>query len=194
MEHLDAQRALAEVASYIKNAEEEMDRKIVREDQLYYVDNQVEALDFFLADTEDIQAGNPDLAAARSKLRALKVQLEKKGIEFMTQQAGETLPDELPPEEQAAEFIGYAKDFVKMADASLKEKVKGIDDLETWEEPLRTIKSFLADSEPLATDKELAKLRTDLKDRKAKIQAAIDEVLKKWRDADASGGDEEEDE
>jgi len=38
---MDPQRALADGALFVKNAEEEMDRKILREDQLYFIDNQV---------------------------------------------------------------------------------------------------------------------------------------------------------
>ena len=89
---MDPQRALSDGALFVKNAEEEMDRKILREDQLYFIDNQVEAIDTFLADTEDL-VSNGDVKKLRDQLREMKQKLEKKSMEFLATQEGGALRD-----------------------------------------------------------------------------------------------------
>ena len=123
---MDPQRALADGALFVKNAEEEMDRKILREDQLYFIDNQVEALDTFLADTEDL-VSNGDVKKLRDQLRELKQKLEKKSIEFLATQEGGELPEDSPPQEMAEAMVQYGKEFLEMADEALKTKVKAIE-------------------------------------------------------------------
>lgn len=189
---MEPQRALAEGAAYVKNAEEEMDRKILREDQLYFIDNQVEALDTFLADTEDLK-GNTEVEALREQLRELKGKLEKKSMEFLAQQEGEDLPEDLPPEEMAEAMVGYGQDFIVMADEALSTKVKGIDQVAAWEDPLTTLNSFLADSETLVPlNPNLQKVRTEVRARKVELQKRIDDLVGQWRQSDAAGGDDDE--
>ena len=193
MRALDAQRALADGALFVKNAEEEMDRKILREDQLYFIDNQVEALDTFLADTEDIN-GHPDVKALRDRLRDLKGKLEKKSMEFLAQQEGGELPEDSPPEEMAEAMVAYGKDFIEMADEALRTRVKGIDQVAAWEDPLATLNSFLADSETLVQHhKPLAAVRTEVRARKEELQKRIQDLVSEWRAKDLAGGDEDDD-
>lgn len=188
---MDPQRALAEGAMYVKNAEEEMDRKILREDQLYFLDNQVEALDTFLADTEEFN-DHTELEALRSQLRDLKSKLEKKSMEFLAQQEGEDLPEDLPPEEMAQAMVGYGRDFIQMADEALKTNVKKVDQLPEWEDPLTTLNSYLADSETLVKlNPGLAKMRTEVRARKVELQKRIADMVGQWRASDAAGGDDE---
>lgn len=189
---LDAARAVAEAGSFIKNAEEELDRKILREDQLYFVDNQVEALDAFLADTEELVDGSPELADTRKKLRDLKTQLERKGMEFLASQSGDPLPEELPLEDQVEDFLAGGKDLIAFADEALGEKVAKVDGLPQWEEPLRALKSFLADSEPLAEHPKLSKVREEVRGRCRKLQQGISTVVEDWRKSDVAGGDEDD--
>lgn len=189
---LDAARALADGALFVKNAEEEMDRKILREDQLYFIDNQVEALDTFLADTEHL-VGSGEIKALREQLRDLKGKLEKKSMEFLAQQEGGDLPEDLPPAEMAEAMVEYGKEFLEMADQAMKAKVKGIEDLEKWENPLATLNSFLADSEVLvAHHPPLAKVRAEVRARKEELQKRIQDVVTEWRARDLAGGDEED--
>lgn len=189
---MEPQRALADGALFVKNAEEEMDRKILREDQLYFIDNQVEALDTFLADTEDL-VSNADVKALREQLRTLKGQLEKKSIEFLAQQEGQDLPEDLPPAETAADMVEAGAEIVKMADDALKAKVKGIEDVTIWEEPLVAINGFLADSEVYVSHHpKLQKVRTDVRSRKVELQKRIADVVGAWRQSDLTGGDEDE--
>jgi len=191
---LDVPRALADGQAFVKNAEEEMDRKILREDQLYFIDNQVEALDTFLADTEDLSQESAELAALRGQLRDLKGKLEKKSMEFLTSQEGSELPEDLPPAEMAEALVGYGRDFIKMADDALKTNIGNIERVSEWEDPLSMINSFLADSEIYVQEHpDLPKVRKELKSRKRELQKRIADVVAAWRAADLTGGDEDED-
>ena len=175
---LDAARAVADGQLFVKNAEEEMDRKILREDQLYFIDNQVEALDTFLADTEHL-VSHADVKSLRDTLRDLKGKLEKKSMEFLAQQEGSELPEDSPPEE--------------MADEALKTKVKAVDQVAAWEDPLATLNSFLADSETLVSyHKPLAAVRTEVRARKEELQKRIADVVSDWRAKDLAGGEEDD--
>lgn len=189
---LDTQRALADGALFVKNAEEEMDRKILREDQLYFIDNQVEALDTFLADTEHL-VSNKEIKGMRDQLRDLKAKLEKKSMEFLAAQEGQELPEDSPPKEMAEAMVAYGKDFLEMADEALKTKVSKIDQVAAWEDPLATLNSFLADSEVLVPlHPPLAKVRQEVRARKLELQKRIQDVVGAWRQTDLAGGDEDE--
>lgn len=189
---MDSQRALTDGQMFVKNAEEEMDRKILREDQLYFIDNQVEALDTFLADTEEL-ASDGTVKALRDQLRDLKAKLEKKSMEFLATQEGSELPEDSPPKEMAEAMVAYGKDFIEMADEALKTKVSKIDQVAAWEDPLATLNSFLADSEILVPlHPPLAKIRTEVRARKVELQKRIHDVVGAWRQSDSSGGDEDE--
>jgi hypothetical protein len=191
---VDAARALADGQMFVKNAEEEMDRKILREDQLYFIDNQVEALDTFLADTEEL-AGDHAVKALRDQLRDLKAKLEKKSMEFLAQQEGSELPEDSPPAEMAEAMVAYGKDFIEMADEAIKTKVSKIDQVAAWEDPLATLNSFLADSEVLVPlHPPLAKVRQEVRARKMELQKRIHDVVGAWRQSDLAGGAEDDDE
>lgn len=192
---MDAQRALADGTAFVKNAEEEMDRKILREDQLYFIDNQVEALDTFLADTEDLN-GNAQVEALRQKLRELKGKLEKKVLEWLATQEGTSeLPEDLPPAETAAEMVEAGAEVIKMADDALKSKVKDVAEVAIWEEPLAAVNSFLADSEVYVQhNPKLAKVRADVRSRKGELQKRIADVVQDWRQRDLAGGSDEDEE
>jgi hypothetical protein len=190
---MDPQRALADGQLFVKNAEEEMDRKILREDQLYFIDNQVEAIDTFLADSEDLVA-DKQVKALRDQLRELKGKLEKKSIEFLAQQEGQELPEDSPPQEMAEAMVAYGRDFVEMADEALKSKVRGVEQVAVWEDPLATLNSFLADSELLVPlHPPLKKVRDEVRARKVELQKRIADVVGAWRQSDIAGGEDEDD-
>lgn len=190
---LDLARALADGDTFIKNAEEAMERKVLREDQLYIWDNQVEVLDTYLADTEDIEKSSPELATMRTKLREYKKKLERLSMEFLAQQDKEPLPEDASPEEEAAMIVESGKDLLKEADKVLKKNLTKIEDVGDWEEPLVWLNSWIADSETFVTfHKDLPKLRGDMKDRKRDLEKRIADLVGQWRASDASGGDEEE--
>jgi len=169
-----------------------MDRKILREDQLYFIDNQVEAIDTFLADTEDL-AGDAQIKTLRDNLRDLKKKLEKKSIEFLATQGGEEMPEEGTPKEEAEAMVAFGKDFIEMADEALKTKIKGIEQVAAWEDPLATLNSFLADSEVLVpVHPPLKKVREDVRARKMELQKRISDVVGAWRQSDLAGGEDED--
>jgi hypothetical protein len=192
---LDAQRALTDGAQYVKNAEEEMDRKILREDQLYFIDNQVETLDTFLADTEDLNT-DAQAEAMRQQLRELKGKLEKKVLEWLaTQEGGGDLPEDLPAPETAADMVEAGAEIIKMADDALKTKIKGVEEVANWEEPLAAVNSFLADSEVFVKHHpKLQKVRTDVRSRKVELQKRIADLVQDWRQRDVAGGTGDDDE
>lgn len=170
-----------------------MERKILREDQLYFTENQVEALDAYLADTEDLAPASPQLAELRNQVRAAKVALEKKNIEFMASQEGGELPEDLPEAEMAAALTEYGREFLGLARAAVRTQVKAVSQLPEWEDPLTTIKSFLADSEPyMHASPDLMKVRNTLKDYKRELEKRIADVVQAWRQADLTGGAEDD--
>ncbi|MHB8584738.1 MAG: hypothetical protein ACYDDF_02720 [Thermoplasmatota archaeon] len=190
---MDLAHALSEGETFVKNAEEAMERKVLREDQLYVWDNQVEVLDTFLADTEELAATSPELKDLRDKLRTMKRALEKKSMEFLAQQDKTEMPEDLPPEEEAVSFVEPGEDLLKAADKALKRNITKVEDVGEWEEPLVWLNSYLADSEifvPLNPD--LAKVRAQLKDRKRELEKRVADVVQSWRAADLAGGGEED--
>ena len=92
-------------------------------------------------------------------------------------------------------MVQYGKEFLEMADEALKTKVKAIDQVAAWEDPLATLNSFLADSETLVTlNPQLKKVREDVRARKMELQKRIADVVGAWRQSDVSGGDGEDEE
>jgi len=192
---LDVARALQDGEAFLKNAQDEMERKILREDQLYFIDNQVEALDLYLADTEDLVPQSPQLGELRKKLREAKGALEKKSMEFVASQEGGEMPEEIPEAEMAEAYVEYGRQFIGLARNALKTQVKAVSQLPEWEDPLATIKSYLADSEPYVhAHPDLKKVREQLKDRKRELEKRIQDVVQAWRAADLAGGAEEDEE
>lgn len=187
---MDPQRALQEGEVFVKNAEEVLARPIAGPDQLYVWDNQVEVIDTFLADTEDLAGESGDLQALRGRLRGIKEQLERKILEVEAKAEGLEPPGEdATPEELVATFEEAGPELLAEADGALKKSVASVEKLHVWEEPLAAINAFLADSEPLQHRGKLGALRRELKARKAELRARIDSLLKEWRQADLAGGE-----
>jgi len=187
---VEVDRILADGAIYVTNAEEELDRKILREEQLYFIDNQVEAIDTFLADTEEVN-DDGEVRALRDQLRTMKGKLERKAAEFLAKQDGEELPpegeDELPPAEMAEALVAYGNDFIGVAEKALTKKVSKIEDVEKWEAPLATLNSFLADSELVAAEHpDLPKVRQEVRARKLELRKRIDDMIQDWRTRDVT--------
>lgn len=190
---MELQQVIAHGETFVKNGEETLSRPIINTDQLYVYDNQVEVIDTFLADTEDLQAQDANLTSLRGRLRGIKEQLEKKIIEVESKAEGvEGPPEDIPPDVLAEAFEESAPELLAEADKALKKKIASVEKLHEWEEPLSAINSFLSDSEPLAGKGNLGKLRAQLKERKATLQANIANLLQEWRQADLAGGADED--
>jgi hypothetical protein len=190
---LEVERLLVDGETYVKNAEEALERVIINADQLYVWDNQVEVIDTFLADTEDLGGEDPKVGDIRKKLRELKTRIEKKSAEFLAKAEGQELPEDPPEDDAVAEFESFGADFLKMANDALKAKVKDVSELPDWEEPLAIINSYLADSEPYASKGKLPKIRSELKTKKAELAKKIREIVEKWRQQDMTGGEDGDD-
>jgi predicted ribosome quality control (RQC) complex YloA/Tae2 family protein len=190
---MEISKVLAEGETFVKNAEDTMSRPIINPDQLYVYDNQVEVIDTFLADTEDLQGQGPDLASLRDRLRGIKEQLEKKIIEVEAKAEGiEGPPEDVPADELVAAFEESGPELVAEADKALKKTITTVEKLKDWEDPLMGINSFLSDSEPLGGKGQLPQIRKELKERKAKLQERIQALLQEWRQRDLEGGEDDE--
>ena len=188
---MDVQQAVQQAQAHLKNALELAQRPVGKEELLYMWDNQITALDNFLADTEAL--GDKLLERAREQMRDAKKRLTDTVTKFEMEAEGEEFLDEdIPDEEWAETFIEAAGDMVALAKESLAEKVKAVEDLVKWEEPLAVINGYLADSEPFQeASSELRKVRALVKAARNDIQGRIKDYLSAWRmNQDEDEGDE----
>src|ERR1051325_18747 len=157
---MDVQEPPRQPAALLKNALELVGRPVGKEELLYMWDNQITALDNFLADTE--ATVDPKFKESRAQLRDAKKKLTDAVVTFEAQAAGEEAPKEEPTqEEQIQGFIESAGEMVGLAKEALAEKVQDVKDLVKWEEPLAVINGYLADSEPFQEmNKDLRRARS----------------------------------
>ena len=191
---MDVQEALRQGEAHLKNAQELVGRPVGKEDLMYMWDNQVTALDNFLADTEAVV--DAKFKELRVQLRDVKKKLTDSVVTFEAQAAGEEPPADLPQDEQIVSYIEMAGDMVGLAREALAEKVQDVKDLVKWEEPLAVINGFLADSEPYQElNKDLRRARSMVRVARKDLKNRIEDVFTQWRKADLAGGrDDEEDE
>jgi hypothetical protein len=193
---MEVQEALRQADAHLKNALELVGRPVGKEDLMYMWDNQVTALDNFLADTEIVN--DPKFKEARTQLREAKKKLTDAVVAFEAQAAGEEVPkgDDVPQDEQVLSYIEMAQDMVGLAKEALAESVKDVKDLVKWEEPLAVINGYLADSEPYQEmNRDLRKARSMVRMARKDLKNRIEDVFNQWRKQDLAGGrDDEEDE
>ena len=192
---MELQEATRQADAHLKNALELVGRPVGKEELLYMWDNQITALDNFLADTE--ATVDPKFKESRAQLRDAKKKLTDAVVTFEAQAAGEEAPKEEPTqEEQIQGFIESAGEMVGLAKEALAEKVQDVKDLVKWEEPLAVINGYLADSEPFQEmNKDLRRARSMVRVARKDLKNRIEDVFTQWRKADLAGGrDDEEDE
>jgi hypothetical protein len=190
---MDVQEALRQAEAHLKNALELVGRPVGKEELLYMWDNQITALDNFLADTEAVV--DAKFKELRGQLRDSKKKLTDAVMAFEAQASGESPPEELPQEEQILSYIEMAGDMVGLAKEALSEKVQDVKDLVKWEEPLAVINGFLADSEPFQElNKDLRRARSMVRVARKDLKNRIEDVFTQWRQADRAGGADDEDE
>ena len=194
---MEVQEALRQADAHLKNAQELAGRPVGKEELLYMWDNQITALDNFLADTESIP--DPGFKAKRGELRGVKKTLTDAVVAFEAQAAGETPGDEAPTETEWVEsYIEQAGEMIQLVKEALSEKVKDVKDLPQWEEPLAVVNGYLADSEPFQEKShDLRKVRSKVRLARKDLKASIDQVFTQWKQQDrasASAGDDEEEE
>jgi hypothetical protein len=190
---MDAAEATRQAEAHLKNAEELAPRPVGKEELLYMWDNQITALDNFLADTESIP--DASLKDLRGKIRATKKKLTDAVLAFEVAQAGEEMPTEpTSDEEWAATYLEMAGDMSELVAAALAEPVTDVKDLPNWEEPLAVVNGFLADSEPFQdANKDLRRARSQVRVARRQLKTAIEQVFANWRKADMAGGRDDED-
>ena len=193
---MDVQEALRQADAHLKNALELVGRPVGKEDLMYMWDNQVTALDNFLADTEVVV--DAKFKETRKQLRDAKKRLTDAVVAFEAAAAGEEAPkgDEVPQDEQIVSYIEMAGDMVALAREALAESVQDVKDLVKWEEPLAVINGYLADSEPYQElNKDLRRARSMVRVARKDLKNRIEDVFNQWRKQDLAGGrDEDEDE
>ncbi len=188
---MEISQAVQQAQAHLKNAMELAQRPVGKEELLYMWDNQITALDNFLADTE--HEADKLLQKAREQLRDVKKKLTDTVTQFEMEAEGEEFVDEdIPAEEWAESFIEAAGDMVGMAKEALDEKVKSVEDLIKWEEPLSVINGYLADSEPYQEiNAELKKVRAIVRAAQNDISGRIKDFLNEWRqNQDEDDGDD----
>ena len=190
---MDVQEAVRQAEAHLKNAEELAHRPVGKEELLYMWDNQITALDNFLADTETLQ--DDGLRGLRAQIRQAKKRLTDAVVAFEAQQAGEEAPDgDLPEEAQVQIYLEMADDMATLVQEALQDPVKDVRDLPRWEEPLAVVNGFLADSEPYQDDdKDLRRARSRVRLARRDLKGAIEAVFVRWRKADLAGGRDDED-
>ena len=190
---MDPQEALRQAEAHLKNANELVGRPVGKEELMYMWDNQITALDNFIADTEAVP--DPAVKQKRVELREVKKKLTDAVVAFEATQAGEEVgKDEPTPDEQVVSFTEMAADMLQLAREALDEKVNDVKDLIKWEEPLSVINGYLADSEAYQeASKDLRRARSMVRMARKDLKSRIEDVFTQWRKADLSSPKEEED-
>lgn len=185
--------AMRDAPNFVRNAQDVANRKPGNPDTLYMWDNQVTAIEQFLATTEDFNGQNPELSKARQELRALKKTIQTTVLEFELQQEGQQLPPEPTEEEVLEEMMAILEEVKDLCSQLGKVTPKTVQELQDLEEPRQQLNAFLADSEPLVgKNPNLDKVRVRAKRVRKDLEARIDEVIKAWRQADLAGGDDDD--
>lgn len=190
---MDLQEALRQGEAHLRNALELAKRPVGKEELLYMWDNQITALDNFLADTEALK--DRLLDRVRDQIRGAKKQLTDAVVRFEAEAEGVEVPDEEPSEEEwVASYTEMAGEMVALAQEALQEKVREVQELVKWEEPLAVINGYLADSEPFQElSKDLRRARSLVRAARRDIKGRIQDVFDEWRRADLRGGRDDED-
>lgn len=190
---MDPQEAIRQGEAHLKNALELVGRPVGKEELMYMWDNQITALDNFLADTEAVV--DDKVKEVRAQLRDAKKQLTDAVVAFEAQAAGEEAPKGDPDkEEQILSFTEMAGDMVQLAKEALAEKVADVKDLVKWEEPLAVINGYLADSEVYQeASKDLRRARSMVRMARKDLKNRIEDVFTQWRKADLAGGRDDDD-
>lgn len=189
---MDKEEAVRQAQAHLKNALELVERPVGKEELLYMWDNQITALDNFLAETEVVK--DKLLDRAREQLRDAKKRLTDAVVAFEAEQEGVEVEDEDPdPEEWVASFTEMAQDMVGLAREALDERVQDMHEVVKWEEPLAVINGYLADSEPYQElSKDLRRARSVVRAARRDLQGRIKDVVSTLK-AEAEADDDGED-
>ena len=190
---MDVEEAIRQAEAHLKNALELAPRPVGKEELVYMWDNQITALDNFLADTETVVGEK--FKEIRKTLRDAKKKLTDAVVAFEAKQNGEEVPTDEPSDDEWVEsYLEMASDMVDLVKESIAEKVKDITQLVNWEEPLAVVNGYLADSEPFQElSHDLRKARSVVRVARRDLKNRIDEMVASWRKSDMAGGRDDED-
>src|ERR1041385_324272 len=135
--------------SYLRNAQEIAQRSPVNPETLYMWDNQVTAIEHFLAGTEDLNGQDPDLQKMRTELFTLKRQIEAKVLEFELKQENQEVPPDPSEADLVEDMTTYSKELLGIVKQLRGVQVTSFKDLQELEEPLQQFANFLVETEPL---------------------------------------------
>jgi hypothetical protein len=184
--------AVQAAPNYLRNAQDIAPRKPINVDTLYMWDNQVAAIDLFLAETEDLSPQNPDLAAKRKELYDLKKQIELNVLEFELKQENQELPPEPTEGELVEDMTAYGKELQELVKELSAIKFRARKDFEDVEEPLQQLAAFIVDTEPLkGKNKDLDKYREACKTCRNEVDAKTRDYLKELRAKEAQEPDDD---
>lgn len=185
--------ALRDAPAFLRNAQDTAQRNPVNPDTLYMWDNQVTAIEHFLAATEDVAKGNDDLVRMRKDLFQFKRAIEAKVLEFELKQENQELPPEPTEAEMVEDLTAYGKELQGLCKELEKVQIKTVKQLEELEEPRQQLNNFLVDSEAyLGKNPDLDGHRDAVRKARDQLEEKINTVLREWRQQDLAGGDEEE--
>lgn len=183
---MEPNQALQEGQTFLRNGQDMAERSPVNADTLYMWDNQVQAIETYLANTETLAGDHDDLASLRDELRTVKRQIETKVLEFELKAEGEELPPDPTPEEQLEELKMYAQDVKELLDVLEKAKVGSLDELRELDEPRMQLDNFLVETEPfVGKDGELDQVRQRARDVKQSLDGSAKELIQAVNAADA---------
>ncbi|PSG97283.1 hypothetical protein BRD56_06375 [Thermoplasmatales archaeon SW_10_69_26] len=174
------QQAVFEGEKYIDNARDALDQDVEDEDDLYIWENQLAAIDEFLADTEDMDPEGQDLDEVRAEARECKEKLEAEIAGFFDQpvEAEDT-------EANIAALLDVARQLIEEAEEVLEARPDP-EELDEHANEIETtvigIKQWLADSEPYHDETDMmTQARRDMKMITEALEEKLDETVSAWK-------------
>lgn len=175
---MEPNQALQEGQAFLRNGKDMAERSPVNADTLYMWDNQVQAIETYLANTETLAADHDDIASLRDQLRTIKRSIETKVLKFELEAEGEELPPDPTPEEQLEELKLYAQDVEELLGVLEKAKVGTLDELRELDEARMQLDNFLVETEPLiGKDDELDTVRQRARDVKQSLDGSAKQLI-----------------
>ncbi len=173
------QQAVFEGEKFVKNAKDAIDQTVEDEEDLYIWENQLAAIDEFLADTEDME-GDGDLADVREEARECKEELEACIADFF----GDPVDAEDTGTSIAA-LLDVGRQLIEEAE-DVMDKQPDREDLDEHANEIETtligLKQWLADSEPYHDEHEyMAAARSDIKMTVDALEHKLDETVSAWK-------------
>ncbi len=173
------QQAVFEGEKYVSNARDALDQTVKEEEDLYIWENQLAAIDEFLADTEDMEGGE-DLAEVRAEARECKNSLEASIADFFDQPV-----DAEDAEENIAALLEVARQLIAEAEEVL-EAQPDPEEMDEHANEIETtvigIKQWIADSEPYHERTEMmTQARRDMKMIVGALEEKLDETVSAWK-------------